>query len=224
MGNYKNHFKGGGQMILHYIIFILLFSVLLIRFFSLFNMVAVAKKDAYSHGFIIKGRECNIYAILGLSFFGICLSNVIITIGLVISHLSFLKTLDLSINLIDLLIPNKYYLLLDTILNNNAMIIPILVNGQKALFSLFYNFLYLLIGIYFTIFNTRTIYIKDSAICRFDSTYKWDTDKSHRLKSICNKTIFEGHILDKNGNSRVLNIIINNSDKIKLKNLIGAKE
>lgn len=210
-------------MILHYAIFIILISVLLIAFSKLINKIIVTKKSEYSNCFIIKGQQCNCYTIFGLIFSVFCFCNVIITTGLVISYMNILRTLGLNLNLVDLLIPNKYYLFLDTITHNFRMEIPLIVNGQKALFSLFYTCIYFLIGVYFLIANSRAIYIKNTGIYILDKTYKWNPNKLPRQKKIFGKIIFEAYVLDTNGNSKVLNIILNKGDEMILENLIDAE-
>lgn len=210
-------------MIKHYIILIVSIIILIYMFY---RTIKKDKLSNYTNDFIIKGRESNILTSISLVFTFICLCSLIISIALLIKEINWLINEGINLSLLDLLVPRRFRLLLETLskdIKGNIFEITSLINARKSLFSTFYLILFIFVCIYFYYANSRPVYIANDGIYKFGKLYKWNTSKLHEWDRVFGRDILNANVIDENSRPEIISFRLYNDDKKTLETLIGAK-
>lgn len=210
-------------MVFHYLIFILISIILINKFYK---VIKNSKLSRYNSNFIIKGRENNIITTVSLIFIFLCSCNLVIFIVFLIEDINYLAYKGIDFNLIDLLVPHKFNLLLEPLYEDtrdNIFEMSSLISASKCLITIIYSIIFAFVGFYFFYVNSRFIYIHEDVIYKLDNKYRLNTDKLHQWDRIFGKDILNANVIDENGRQEVINLLLYNNDKKILETLIGTE-
>lgn len=210
-------------MIYHFLIYVLLITILVYKFHHILNRNNL-HTSAYDS--VLKCRESNTITTISLVASMLCLCYLIFSIMVTVDNISGLSYKGIHIGFLDLLVPNKFNSLIEPLSNNireHIFEFSYLNTARESLFSSFYSILFAFIGFYFYFINSSFIYIKKEGIIRLGKFYKWDANKLHQWEKIFSKYILNAHVIDVNGRSMVISFIVDNDSKNILETLIGIE-
>ncbi|NLY45829.1 MAG: hypothetical protein GX053_07565 [Tissierella sp.] len=132
----------------------------------------------------------------------------------------------IDLNLSDLLVTHKFNSLLEILskdIKGNIIEYDSLLGAREMLFTSFYSILFIFIGIYFFLANSRFIYINNDGIYKLGKLYRWDTNKSHQWERSFGRNILNANVIDIKGRAETIRFIFYDDDKNTLRTLLDTE-